>query len=215
MAPGRGRGQNHGDHDERDRADRQGDGKHPPPGQVVHEEPADQRADDARHPEDGAERALVLASLARRDDVADDGLGQHEQAAAADALHGAERDQLGHVAGQPGQRGADQEDDDRGHEQVLAAVLVAELAPDLSGRRGGEEDDGGQRGGDDRLVQRGQQHGQHQRDVNNQQPARLRGLLSLTCLAGHPGRLRSAEPDYERVIPGCRSCHPCHRCYPA
>jgi hypothetical protein len=35
-------------------------------------------------------------------------------------------------------------------------------------------------------VQRGQQHGQHQRRIDDQQPARLRGLLSLPCLTGHP-----------------------------
>jgi hypothetical protein len=38
-------------------------------------------------------------------------------------------------------------------------------------------DDGGERGGDDGLVQRGQQHGQHQCAVNDEQPAPGRGLL--------------------------------------
>jgi hypothetical protein len=45
---------------------------------------------------------------------------------------------------------------------------------------------GGKDGGHDRLVQRGQQHRHHQSGVNNQQPARLRGLLSLPRLTGHP-----------------------------
>src|SRR6266852_1004885 len=80
----------------------------------------------------------ALAPIAGRHHVADDGLGQHEQAAAADALDRAERDQLGHAAGKTGQRRADEEDDDRGDEQVLPAVLVAQLAPDLGGGRGGE-----------------------------------------------------------------------------
>ena len=49
--------------------------------------------DDAEH---GPEVALVAAALARRDDVADDGQGERHQATAAEALHGPERDQLGH-----------------------------------------------------------------------------------------------------------------------
>src|SRR5271169_5392576 len=201
MAPGRGSGQDHGYRYERDGTDRQVDVEHPPPGQVVDEEPAEQRTDDARDPEDGTERALVPAPLARRDDVADDRLCQHYQAAAADPLDSAERDQLNHAARQPRQRRADQEDDDRGDEQVLSAVLVAELAPDRGGRRareyvGGDypgevgqaaqvADDGRQGGGHDRLIQRGQQHRHHQRGVNDQQPALSRGLLSLHSLAGH------------------------------
>jgi len=43
-------------------------------------------------------------------------------------------------------------------------------------------DDGGQGGGDDGLVQRGQQQGQHQRAVNDQQPALRRGLLVAAWL---------------------------------
>src|SRR5580704_1218445 len=75
MAPGRGSGQDHGYRYERDGTDWQVDVEHPPPGQVVHEEPAEQRTDHARDPKDGTERALVPAPLARRDDVADDRLG--------------------------------------------------------------------------------------------------------------------------------------------
>src|SRR2546423_89389 len=105
----------------------------PPPGEIVDEEPADQRADDAGDPEHGAERALVLPPLARRDDVTHDRLGEHYEAAAADALDRAERDQLAHVLGQTGQRRANQEDDDGGDEQVFPAVLVAELAPHRGG----------------------------------------------------------------------------------
>ena len=102
-----------GDHEERDRADRQVDVEDPAPREVVDEEAAEQRADDRRHAEDGAEEALVLAAVARRDDVADDGDRRREQAAGAETLQRAERDQLGHVLRDAAQRRADEEDDDR------------------------------------------------------------------------------------------------------
>jgi hypothetical protein len=146
----------------------------------------------ARHPEDSAERALVLAAFPRGHDVADDRLGQHHQAAAADALHGAEGDEHAHVPRLAAEHGADQEDHDRGEEQHLAAVLVAELPPHLGGRGAGEHvrgdhpgqmaepaevvDDGRQRRGHDRLVERGEQQREHQREVDDQQPPAVRIL---------------------------------------
>src|SRR5438309_1108043 len=71
------------DDDERERADRQVDVEDPAPGEVVDEEAAEQRPDHRRHAEHGAEEALVATSLARRDDVADDGDARHHQPAAA------------------------------------------------------------------------------------------------------------------------------------
>ena len=85
------------DHAERDDPHRQVDVEDPAPAQVVDEEAAEQRADDRRDPEHRAEVALVLAALARRDDVADDGQRDHDQPAGAEALHGAKADQLPHA----------------------------------------------------------------------------------------------------------------------
>ena len=78
-------------------------------------------------PNTRAEQALVAAAVARRDEVADDGHRDDEQAAAAEPLDRAERDQLRHALRQPAQRRADEEEHERELEDALAAVEVAEL----------------------------------------------------------------------------------------
>ncbi len=78
-------------------ADRQVDVERPPPRQVVGEQAAEQRAEHRRHAEDRAERALVLAALAQRDDVGDQRGRGDRQAAGAEALHRPPGDQPGHV----------------------------------------------------------------------------------------------------------------------
>ena len=75
------------DDDERDTADRQVDEEDPAPGRVVDDEPADRRPDDRRRGEHRADQPLPLAPVARRDDVADHGEREREQAAGADPLH--------------------------------------------------------------------------------------------------------------------------------
>jgi hypothetical protein len=62
--------------------------------------------------EDGSERALVLAPLARRHHVADDRLREHHQATTAEALDGAITDELDHVLRGAAQHRTRQEDDD-------------------------------------------------------------------------------------------------------
>ncbi len=192
-------GQHRGDHRQRDRADRQVDVEHPPPRQVVDEEPADQRADHAGHPEHAAEQALIAAAVPGRDDVGDDRLRPCQQAAAADALHRAEHDQYQNGVGQPAQRRPDEEDDDRRLEEHLAPVQVAQLAPQRRGHGGRQQvgghhprqvgqpvqvaGDRGQRGRHDRLVQRGQQHPEQQRADDDQCPplAQLAVLVRFHC----------------------------------
>lgn len=117
------------DHEQGDDPDRQVDVEHPAPGEVLGEETAEQRPEDAGGAEDGAEEALVLAALAGRHEVADDRHGQHHEAAAADALDRAEADELRHVLGDAAEGGADEEEDDGRLEEFLPSVLVAELAP--------------------------------------------------------------------------------------
>ena len=103
-------------------------------------------------------------------------------------------DQLEHVLGQARQHRAHQEDDDRQLEEVLAAVEVAELPPqrcrDGRGQQvGGHHPrqvvqpvevagDGGQRRRHDRLVERGQDHAQHERHQDHEDPAVL-GLVEF------------------------------------
>lgn len=121
--------QHGGDDGERDDADGDVDVEHPAPAEVVHEQPAEQRSEDARSAEDATEQPLVLAAFAGRHDIADDRHRQHDQTAAAQPLEGPEDDQLPHVLRDTAQHRADQEDHDGGLEQLLAAVLVTELAP--------------------------------------------------------------------------------------
>jgi hypothetical protein len=116
------------DHGERDQPDRDVHVEDPAPGQIVDEEAAEQRPDHGRSPEDSPEEPLVAATLAGRDDVADDRDRDHEQPTAAEPLDRPEDDQLEHVLADPAQRRADEEDHDRRLEHDLSAVLVAELS---------------------------------------------------------------------------------------
>ena len=195
--------EHHRDDGERDGADRQVDVEDPPPAQVLGDEPAGEGADDTGEAEDRAEITHVAAALAGADDVADDRLGADHQPAGADSLQRPESDQLGHVLRQPGQRRPDQEDHDRRLEELLPAVEVTELAPQRGRDRRGENVGGHhpgqvvqamqiardrrQCGGDDRLVERRQQHAEHQRPEDHQDPA----MLSLADLAGLGRRHRT------------------------
>ena len=53
----------------------------------------------------------------------------------AEALQGPEPDQLAHRLRHSGQRRSDQEDDDRGQEDVLPPVQIADLPPQWRGDR--------------------------------------------------------------------------------
>ncbi len=167
-----------GDHGEGDDADGQVDVEHPAPAQVLGEQPAEQRSEHTGRTEHGTEKALVAAAFTRRHDIADDRHRQHDQPAAAQTLQRPEADQLPHVLCHAAQRGPDEEDDDRRLEQLLAPVLVAELAPQR--RRGGRgqqiggddprqvlktakvADDGRERRRHDGLVERGEQQPEQQ-----------------------------------------------------
>ena len=173
--PGRGRrrGQRGADHRQRHQPDRQVDVEDPSPRHRLHDQPAQQRAADARDAEHRAEQSLVAPPFARRHDVADHRLNQDDEPARAQALHGAEADQLGHRMCLTAQRGPRQEHDDRALRHALAPVEIAQLAVDRSDDGLGEQerardpgqaiqatevrDDRRQRGGHDRLIECGQQ----------------------------------------------------------
>ena len=90
------------DDGERDGADREVDVEDPVPGELLDEEAAEQRTDDARHTEHRPEESLVATALTGRDDVSDDRLGTDHQPTASETLNGPEGDQLGHAAAEPG-----------------------------------------------------------------------------------------------------------------
>ena len=208
--------EHHRDDGEGDGTDRQVDVEHPPPAQVLGDETPGERADDTGEAKDRAEVAHVAAPLAGAHDVADDRLGADHQPAGADPLQRPEPDQLAHVLRQPRQRRPDEEDDDRRLEELLPAVEVTELAPQRGRDRRGENVGGHhpgqmvqamqvardrrQRRGDDRLVERRQEHAEHQRPEDHQDPA----VLRLADLAG-PGVRHRTGTSQPSSSPRCRS----------
>ena len=145
---------------------------------MVDEQPAEQRPGDAGEHEHHLDVALVAAALARLDELGDDRHRERHQPARAEALQGAERDQLAQRLRGPAQRRPGQEHRNRRLEERLAAVEVAHPAPQRHGDRRGEQvggddprelvdaaevpDDRREGGGDDRLVERRQEHRQEQ-----------------------------------------------------
>ncbi len=186
-----------GDDDHGDEAERHVDVEAPAPGEVVGEVAAEQRSGHGREAEGGADQPHEAAALPRGHDVGHDRLDADQQSARADALHRAVGDQLVHGRRAAGQRGADDEDEDGELEDALAAQLVAELAVDGQSDGGGEEiggegpghavqavqlaDDLRERGGDDHLLEGGEQQREHQRDEDEADPARAQGRLGGRC----------------------------------
>ena len=84
------------DDEEGDDPDREVDVEDPAPGEVLGEQPAEQRTGDAGDAEHRAEVAHVASSLAGAHDVSDDRLGSYHESAGPHALDGPEGDQLGH-----------------------------------------------------------------------------------------------------------------------
>ncbi len=87
-------------HHQRNQADRKVHIEDPAPRQVLDDHTSEQRAGDASEAKDGPEEPLIAPTLARRDDIADRRLHEHDQPAGAEPLHGTEGDQLGHRLGQ-------------------------------------------------------------------------------------------------------------------
>ena len=94
------------------KAERQVDPEDQRPVQMLGEHAAEHRAGDRGGGEHRAEIALVAPALARRDGVADDGLRQRDQSAAAEALQRARRDQRRHGGRERAGDRADNEDRD-------------------------------------------------------------------------------------------------------
>ncbi len=80
---------------------------------MVDEEAPEQGPDQSREAPYRAEQTLVAAAIARRNQVADRGDDRNHQATAADSLHEAEADELGHGPAHPAERRSGQEHDDR------------------------------------------------------------------------------------------------------
>jgi hypothetical protein len=199
----RGGGQARADHQQRGGADGQVHVEDPAPRQRVDEEAAEQRPGDAGDREDAADHAHVAGALARWDEVGDDGHRGDDQAARPESLDGAEQDELEHRGGGARERRAGQEQHDRAHQDALAPDDVAELPVERC--RDGLSDEvrrhdpgevgepaqlaghGRERGGDDRLVERGQQDPERERQQDGDRRARGGAVLCRGRLAGCGG----------------------------
>ena len=165
--------------DEREDGERQRDEEVPAPAERVGDDAAEERSADGGDGHDGAEQAHVAAALARADDVGHDDLAEGGEAAGADALHGAERDERVGVLREAGGGRREHEDRDRDLDEQLAVEQVGELAPDGGGdrrrqqRRGDDPregglvalevvDDDGQRGRDDGRREHRHEHAEQE-----------------------------------------------------
>ena len=113
-----------------DDPERDVDEEDPVPAEVVGDQAADGRTEQEADAEHGAEEALVLAALRRREDVGDDGQRDREQRAGAEALEAAEGEELPHLLAQAAEQGADQEDAHADEEDRPPAEDVRELPVD-------------------------------------------------------------------------------------
>ena len=179
-------GQGDGQDAEGGQAERQVDVEDRAPADVRREEAADERPEDRRDAEDGAEEPGVLAALARRDDVPDRRLRGHHEPAAAEALHRAEGDELRHDSASPHSaepmRNTTSAPCSTSLRPSWSPELAVERRDDGDGQQvGGDDprevlepaevaDDRRQRGRDDRLVQRRQQHDEHEPADDDGQP---------------------------------------------
>ena len=104
--------------------------EHPAPVQVVGHVSADQRPGDRRETPDAAEQRLRARPLGERVQLADDRHAERDDAAGAEALHGARQDQLHHRRRRAAEQRADEKDSDAGQVDPAAAVQIGETAPD-------------------------------------------------------------------------------------
>jgi hypothetical protein len=183
------------DHCHGEQAERHVEPEDPRPRQVVRDQPAQHRPRDAGEDPRRAHVGLVLAALARRDDVRDRGLRQRKNPAAAQSLQRAAGDQRRHVGRERAQHRADAEQRQRGQHHAAPPVDVGELAVERRHRGRGQQErgdderevfevaevaaDGRERRRDDGLVHRREERRQHQAeedgaDFRLRQPARDR-----------------------------------------
>ena len=104
-----------------DGAERKVDVEAPPPRRLLRETAADDWADDAADRPRGQHEGEVLGALSQGHDVAEDDLGQGDDASAADALNAAAREQDAEVVGDGTEGSAKGEQHKRGDQLPLPA----------------------------------------------------------------------------------------------
>ena len=201
-------------------AQRQVDPEDQRPVQVLGEEAAERGAEQAGQQEDAGEIDLILAALLGRHDVGDDGLGQRDEPAAAQSLHGARGDEPGHGGRHGAGHGPRDENDHAERQRGAAALDVAELAIKWRHCRGGEEVDGGNPGDgaeiaeiagnrrkcsrDDGLVEGAEEHGNTHTDEDDADIGMGHGRVAGR-LAGHGLGCERRWTVFSSLAPGGKS----------
>ncbi|MNO88603.1 hypothetical protein D3C76_800580 [compost metagenome] len=179
------------DRPQRDHSQWQVDPEHPAPGQVLGQPAAEHRPGDAGHCVHAAEIALVTAPFARWHEVADDRLADRHHAPCTDPLQHTGQHQLLHVLGEGAGNRRQGEQRDAGKDHPPPAIQVTQFAVDrhrhrhryhVPGDHPGQQADivelcgnGRQRDGDNGLVQRAEEDGQHQSGEHVAQDGRGQG----------------------------------------
>ncbi len=164
-------------HDQSGTAERDVDPENERPVQVVGQQTANHRAENAGAHEHDRGAALHHRAFARREQIGNDGLRDRQQTAAADALQSARDNQHPERRRQRAGDRAEDENADGEQQNGTPPVDVGELAEQRRG--GGQREkissdhpgqiidiaealaDGGQCRRDDRLFERGEEHRQH------------------------------------------------------
>ena len=150
------------------------------PAKGVGKPAAERWANEACQSEDRAEEPLIATALLGGVEVTNGCKGNGEERTSAKPLNATEDDQLLNVLRETRKNGSEQEESNSGQEKRLTAVHVGKLAVDRHRYRARKQvdrndpgvqigaaqisDDLWERGADDRLVQRAQEEGKHDRD---------------------------------------------------
>jgi hypothetical protein len=129
----RGNPERDGDHREYEQRDRQRDQEHPAPVGVVGDPATAQRSEDRAGSEGRPGHTLPPAAVTRRDEVADDGHGERDQRAGAEALDAARPDELRHRATGGADDRAGHEENEPEQDQRTAAVDIGQSPIDRHG----------------------------------------------------------------------------------
>ena len=181
-----GRPQERGHEDDRQDAQGQVEPEGPSPADGVCEPTAQYRTEHRSERPGPDQDTHVETAAPGRHDVGDDRLGKDHQPSAAQALYAAGGDEGGHVACQPAQHRAGEEQAQGAQQEGLVPDEVAQLAVERHHQGGGEDvgggdpeheidaaeiaDDGGKRRAEDSLVEGRQQHRREERDHDEEEP---------------------------------------------
>ncbi|MNE84267.1 hypothetical protein D3C80_1811540 [compost metagenome] len=95
---------------------------------MLHQQPADQRADHRRQTKYPAKQPLIASTIGRWDHIADHRHGHHQQTPTAQPLQRTHQDKFRHILCQPTQHRTEQEHHNGDLQHYLATEQIAKLA---------------------------------------------------------------------------------------